>query len=136
MLFSRAIARDGIQRSFFDFFRSLRFSLAVFACLSQQTSPNAFWSLNYSKRPKQPNDCRPPQIGVSCGLALVKTLGVLPRPAALALGQAIAAMFFHYSHKLRKVGEWNLKLVWPELDSAERRRIVRGVFSNFGTSAR
>jgi Kdo2-lipid IVA lauroyltransferase/acyltransferase len=64
--------------------------------------------------------------------ALVKTLGMLPRPAALALGQVLAAMFFHCSHKLREIGEWNLKLVWPELDSAERRRIVRGVFSNFG----
>jgi KDO2-lipid IV(A) lauroyltransferase len=65
-------------------------------------------------------------------LALVKSLGVIPRSAALVVGQVIAWVAFHCSGRLRDVAAWNLRLAWPDLEEAGRRQIVRGVFSNLG----
>ncbi len=48
------------------------------------------------------------------------------------MGQVIAWVAFHCSGRLRGVAAWNLKLAWPDLEEASRRRIVRGVFSNLG----
>jgi KDO2-lipid IV(A) lauroyltransferase len=62
----------------------------------------------------------------------VKSLGAIPRRAALAVGQVIAWVAFHCSRRLRRVAAWNLRLAWPDLDEASRRQIVRGVFSNLG----
>ena len=44
----------------------------------------------------------------------------------------MAAVAFRLSRRLRRVAEHNLELVWPELSSSERRKIVRGVYSNLG----
>ncbi len=57
---------------------------------------------------------------------------MLPRNAALALGQVAAWTAFLLSKRLRAIAEWNLKLALPEMGHAEREQIVRGVFSNLG----
>ncbi|MCI0624588.1 MAG: lysophospholipid acyltransferase family protein [Acidobacteria bacterium] len=65
-------------------------------------------------------------------VTVVKLLGMLPRNAALALGQVAAWTAFLLSKRLRAIAEWNLKLALPEMGHAEREQIVRGVFSNLG----
>src|SRR5438445_10748607 len=63
---------------------------------------------------------------------LVRTLGALPRPLARALGIALGRAVYWLYPRLRRVGERNLELAFPEMAPAERRRILRGVFTTLG----
>ena len=59
-------------------------------------------------------------------------LRLLPRGAAISAGKLLAAAAYHMHGRLRRVGFRNLQLALPALDEAERRAIVRGVFTNLG----
>jgi KDO2-lipid IV(A) lauroyltransferase len=63
---------------------------------------------------------------------LAKFLGLLPRAAGRAIGIAIGRAVYCLHPRLRRVGMRNLELAMPELAPADRRRIVRGVFTTLG----
>src|SRR3989475_9415074 len=59
-------------------------------------------------------------------------LGMLPRPAAIGLGRALGRVACWLPGKLRRTGERNLKIAFPQLTRQERRRLVRGCFDSLG----
>jgi KDO2-lipid IV(A) lauroyltransferase len=63
---------------------------------------------------------------------VVKTIGALPRPLARLVGVSLGQLIYALHGKLRRVGMRNLALAFPEKTAAERRRIVRRVFSSLG----
>ena len=67
--------------------------------------------------------------------ALVKFVGVLPRPLARAAGICVAWTVYLLHGRLRRVGMKNLQLAFPEKSQRERKRILRGVFTSLGRQA-
>jgi KDO2-lipid IV(A) lauroyltransferase len=63
---------------------------------------------------------------------IVKVLGALPRPLARGLAITLAQFIRLVHGRLRRVGLRNLEIAFPEKTVAERRRIVRGVFTSLG----
>lgn len=63
---------------------------------------------------------------------IVKTLGLLPRPLSRALGIGLGQLFGLLHGRLRRVGMRNLEIAFPEKTVAERRCILRGVFTSLG----
>ena len=63
---------------------------------------------------------------------LLRLFGVLPRPLARGLGIFLARMHYALLGKLRRVGMRNLELAFPEKSLAERKKILRGVFTILG----
>jgi KDO2-lipid IV(A) lauroyltransferase len=63
---------------------------------------------------------------------LIKLVGVLPRPLARAAGISIAWTVYALHGKLRRVGLRNIELAFPEKSLAERKKILRGVFTSLG----
>jgi KDO2-lipid IV(A) lauroyltransferase len=63
---------------------------------------------------------------------IVKLLEVLPRPlaqaAAMGLGRAVYLLF----PRLRRVGQRNLELAFPDMKPDQRRRLLRGVYGSLG----
>ena len=59
---------------------------------------------------------------------VIKGLGLLPRPAARAVAQALGWLLWLVTPRLRAVAHRNLTLAMPELSAAERANIVRGVY--------
>ncbi len=62
----------------------------------------------------------------------IKILGVMPRPLSRAFAIGLAQIVYLLHFRLRQVGMRNLELVFPEKSVAERRRILRGVFTSLG----
>ncbi len=62
----------------------------------------------------------------------VFALGILPRPAARAVGAGLGALIYHALPRLRRVGEQNLALAYPDKPPAERQAILRGVYRSLG----
>lgn len=63
---------------------------------------------------------------------LLKSLGLLPRKAAIIIGVVIGRAIYLLHRKLRRVGNRNLMLAMPEIGETERRAIIKGVFDNLG----
>jgi KDO2-lipid IV(A) lauroyltransferase len=63
---------------------------------------------------------------------LVRAMGMLPRPLARGLGIALAQLVYLAHPKLRRVGMRNLELAFPEKSRAERKKILRKVFTGMG----
>src|SRR3989475_6360319 len=59
-------------------------------------------------------------------------LGMLPRPAAIGLGRAIGRIAYWLPLKLRRTGERNLEIAFPEIDEQARQRLLRGCFDSLG----
>ncbi len=59
-------------------------------------------------------------------------MGHLPRPWARPLGAGIAGGFYYAHRRLVRVGRRNLELALPELPEAERRRILRRLYTHLG----
>lgn len=64
--------------------------------------------------------------------ALLSGLGALPRPAAVRLGRAFGRVAYAVAGGLRRTGLRNLEIAFPEMDAAERERILRGSFESLG----
>ncbi|HVI80952.1 MAG TPA: hypothetical protein VM715_22940, partial [Candidatus Acidoferrum sp.] len=62
----------------------------------------------------------------------IKILGLLPRFLSRASAIALAQLIYAFHVKLRRVGMRNLEMVFPEKSLAERKRILRGVFTSLG----
>jgi Kdo2-lipid IVA lauroyltransferase/acyltransferase len=63
---------------------------------------------------------------------IVKLLGALPRPISRAAGIGIAQLFGMLHGRLRRVGMTNLAIAFPDKTPAQRRAILRGVFTSLG----
>lgn len=64
--------------------------------------------------------------------SLLGALGLLPRSAAIVLGRGFGRVAYSLAGNLRRTGETNLRLAFPELSEAERTRILRGTFATLG----
>jgi KDO2-lipid IV(A) lauroyltransferase len=62
----------------------------------------------------------------------IKLLGILPRPWSRAFAIAIAQLVYLLHFRLRQVGMRNLAMVFSDKSIAERKRILRGVFTSLG----
>src|SRR5271157_3610208 len=65
-------------------------------------------------------------------LAVLKTLGWLPHKLARGVGALLAAVGYWLWPRLRRVGLFNLRLAFPEWTERQRRRVIYGLFQNFG----
>ena len=63
---------------------------------------------------------------------VARGLGWLPRPVARWVGAELGRMVFWAVPRLRRVGVRNLEMALPELDEAERLRILKGVYRGLG----
>jgi KDO2-lipid IV(A) lauroyltransferase len=63
---------------------------------------------------------------------VVRSIGVLPRPLARAVGIGVGRVTYLLHGKLRRVGMRNLGMAFPEKGAPERRKILRGVFASLG----
>lgn len=59
-------------------------------------------------------------------------LGIMPRSLAVAAGRGTGRVAYACSRKLRRTGERNLQLAFPELSARERTGILRGCFDSLG----
>ncbi|HYO99708.1 MAG TPA: lysophospholipid acyltransferase family protein [Pyrinomonadaceae bacterium] len=64
--------------------------------------------------------------------ALLGGLGLLPRPLAVATGRAAGRVAYKFAGGLRRTGETNLRLAFPEMHARERARMLRASFDNLG----
>jgi KDO2-lipid IV(A) lauroyltransferase len=62
----------------------------------------------------------------------LKIVGILPRSLSRAFAIGIAQLVYLLHFRLRQVGMRNLAMAFPEKTEAERRRILRGVFTSLG----
>ena len=65
-------------------------------------------------------------------VAVVRTLGLLPRGMARLLAGVIVFLVYWLLGRLRKVGFRNLEMALPELSFAQRREILQGVYRHLG----
>ena len=65
-------------------------------------------------------------------IAILRPLGWLPLGVARTVGGALAALSYSLWPRLRKVGLFNLRLAFPEWPDRQRRRVLFGLFQNFG----
>jgi Kdo2-lipid IVA lauroyltransferase/acyltransferase len=63
---------------------------------------------------------------------LVRLIGFLPRPLARGVGITIGRIVYHVHPRLRRVGMRNLEIAFPGQPVAERRKILRGVYTSLG----
>jgi KDO2-lipid IV(A) lauroyltransferase len=63
---------------------------------------------------------------------LLTGLGLMPRAAAVATAQGLARVAYLFGGRLRRTGERNLELAFPELSSKERERILRASYQSLG----
>ena len=63
---------------------------------------------------------------------LLAGFGALPQNVALRVGSIMAGGAYYFSGRLRRAGERNLRLAFPDLSLSERRRLLRGCFQNLG----
>ncbi len=63
---------------------------------------------------------------------LLGGFGALPQNASLRVGSGLAGCAYYFAGRLRRTGERNLGLAFPELNPAERQRLLRGCFQNLG----
>ncbi|HUE81266.1 MAG TPA: lysophospholipid acyltransferase family protein [Pyrinomonadaceae bacterium] len=74
------------------------------------------------------------QAGLEYALArsLIFGLGLLPRSVAIPVGLGLGRLAHLIAGNLRRTGERNLKLAFPEMSEVERKRILRGCFASLG----
>lgn len=63
---------------------------------------------------------------------LLKTFELLPLRLAVRLGGWLAGLVYYVPGKLRRVGERNLQLAFPELSDDERRALLKKCFTSLG----
>jgi KDO2-lipid IV(A) lauroyltransferase len=65
-------------------------------------------------------------------LVLVRALGALPRSLARVIGARLGVLTFILTGRLRRTGERNLQIAYPESDAAWRNRTLRQLYRNLG----
>ncbi|HEV2707338.1 MAG TPA: lysophospholipid acyltransferase family protein [Pyrinomonadaceae bacterium] len=64
--------------------------------------------------------------------AVLSGFGMLPRRLAVAAGRGLGRVAYRFAGGLRRTGQRNLELAFPDLDERERERILRGSFISLG----
>lgn len=64
--------------------------------------------------------------------SLLVIFGWLPLRVALFVGSKLGRGAYYFSSRLRRTGQRNLELAFPELVQPERRRLLRGCFESLG----
>jgi len=64
--------------------------------------------------------------------SILSFLGLVPRSVAVGLGRGMGRIGYALAGDLRKTGTRNLSIAFPEMEPAEKDRIVRGCFDNLG----
>ncbi|HEY0004658.1 MAG TPA: lysophospholipid acyltransferase family protein [Pyrinomonadaceae bacterium] len=64
--------------------------------------------------------------------AMLGALGLLPRRAAVTVGRGLGRMAYSLGGGLRRTGERNLELAFPEMTASERERLLRSSFRSLG----
>lgn len=64
--------------------------------------------------------------------AILSGLGILPRSWAIAVGLTIGRAGYLLPGNLRRTGERNLEIAFPEMSERDRRRLLRGSFASLG----
>jgi KDO2-lipid IV(A) lauroyltransferase len=59
-------------------------------------------------------------------------LGMLPGPAAIAVGKSMGRVFYLVAGELKRTAGINLRLAFPQKTEAERNELVRECFDNLG----
>jgi KDO2-lipid IV(A) lauroyltransferase len=63
-------------------------------------------------------------------LLIIRIFGALPRTIALRAAGLLAWLGFYFAKRQRRAGLRNLRIAFPELDDAQRTRILQGSFQN------
>lgn len=63
---------------------------------------------------------------------LFRVMGILPRRLAVGAGKSLAYLTYLLVPRLRRIGDLNLRMAYPEMAAAERRRLVRQSMLNLG----
>jgi KDO2-lipid IV(A) lauroyltransferase len=64
--------------------------------------------------------------------AILSGLGVLPRSLAIAVGVSIGRLAYLLPGKLKRTGQRNLEIAFPDLPEAERSRLLHGSYESLG----
>lgn len=64
--------------------------------------------------------------------AILGLFGAMPRPVAIGLGRGMGRLAFWLPLNLRRTGERNLEIAFPEMEDHERQRLLRGCFDSLG----
>ncbi len=64
--------------------------------------------------------------------AVLTSLRLLPRPAAVATGRGFGRLAYRIGGRLGRTGQRNLELAFPDMNQRERDEILRGCFLNLG----
>lgn len=72
------------------------------------------------------------QVEYSAAWAAIKLLGLLPRPAARFVGANLTSIAYALRPNLQRTAMFNLELAFPEMNDADRRKIVRGMVCQLG----
>lgn len=63
---------------------------------------------------------------------ILGSLGILPRPVAIAVGLTIGRLAYLLPLSLSRTGKRNLEIAFPEMLEPERRRLLRGCYASLG----
>jgi KDO2-lipid IV(A) lauroyltransferase len=63
---------------------------------------------------------------------VLTSLGLMPAPAAYALGSAFARLAYYLAGDLRRTGAINLRLAFPDKSDSERAELLRECFDSLG----
>ena len=83
-----------------------------------------------SPQPQQPPFAHRLEYWTAAGL--LKFLGGLPHRLAHAVCALLAWLSYWFWPRLRQVGHFNLRLAFPDWTDSQRRKVLRGLFRNFG----
>jgi len=64
--------------------------------------------------------------------SILGIFGTLPRPLAIGIGRAMGRIAYLLPLQLRRTGERNLMIAFPEMAARERQRLLRGSFDSLG----
>jgi len=64
--------------------------------------------------------------------SILASLGALPRLVAVAFGVTVGRVAYLLPGSLRRTGERNLEIAFPDMDRRDRKRLLRGSFESLG----
>jgi KDO2-lipid IV(A) lauroyltransferase len=69
------------------------------------------------------------------GIGLSRALIVLPQPMLMGLGRMLGGLALHLARQRAGIARRNIELCFPELDPAERERLLKAHFASLGRAA-
>ena len=63
---------------------------------------------------------------------MLSTLGALPMSMSISIGQRLGNLAYLFAGNLRRTGQRNLELAFPEKSEVERSELIRGCFQSLG----